>query len=110
MTITFRTDQDATDAPADVVGRARSTAACSGFGQRVVAFTGWRSPKGRWYALAAGTRAVTSVTISGDITTSRAGRTPAVPTDGPPRIKVRARLATGARLTGIGPPVRTEEH
>ncbi|MFD7200622.1 hypothetical protein [Streptomyces sp. NPDC059893] len=47
VTITFRTDQDATDAPADVVGRVRSTAACSRFGQHVVAFTGWRSPKGR---------------------------------------------------------------
>ncbi|MFB7755753.1 hypothetical protein ACFC18_40115 [Streptomyces sp. NPDC056121] len=108
VTVTMRTAQEATDAPAGLVARARSTAACSRFGQHIVAFTDWRSPKGRWYALVAGSRAVTRVTISGGITTSRAGRTLALPADGPPRIKVSARLATGARLTGIGPPDRAE--
>ncbi len=107
VTVTLRTAQDATDAPADVVARARSTAACSRFGQHIVAFTGWRSPKSRWYALVAGSRAVTGITISGDITASKAGRTLALPADGRPRIKVSARLATGGRLTGIGPPIRS---
>ncbi|MFI6408467.1 hypothetical protein [Streptomyces sp. NPDC050548] len=104
VTVSFRTGGSAPAAPARTVARAHATASCSRFGQHVVAASGWRSPNGHWYALAAGSRAVTSLTVSGDITTTKQSRTLAVPAPHDPHITVRARLATGEGLNGLGTP------
>ncbi|MFI6408473.1 hypothetical protein [Streptomyces sp. NPDC050548] len=84
--------------------RARETVACGRFGQHVVAASGWCSPNGHWYALAADSRTVTSLTVSGDITTTKRSRTLAVPAPRDPHIIVRARLAGGEGLDGVGTP------
>ncbi|MFJ5778962.1 hypothetical protein [Streptomyces sp. NPDC093094] len=85
-----------------VVGRETATAACSRFGQHVAAVTSWRSSAGRSYVLAAGSRAVTGLVVTGDVSASRPGRTPAVRAPGDAAARVTARLATGGPLAGIG--------
>ncbi|NEB67461.1 hypothetical protein G3I39_10425, partial [Streptomyces fulvissimus] len=45
-------------APAAVVADRNDTALCSRFGQHILAGTHWKSASGRWYVLAAGSRAV----------------------------------------------------
>lgn len=101
VTVTLRVAGDGAKAPARPVSRVRSTALCSRFGQHIAAGTVWRSPRGNWYALAAGSRAVTSLTVSGDVTATTSARTLAVPTPRKPRFKVSARLATGDRMDGV---------
>ncbi|GGX57728.1 hypothetical protein [Streptomyces fructofermentans] len=102
VTVALRTPSTAPDTPARVAGRATSTAACGRFGQHVVSAAPWRSPAGRWYVLAAGSRAVTRITLSGDVTASRAGSTLAARAPGKPEVRVSARLTTGESLDGIG--------
>ncbi|MFJ6084727.1 hypothetical protein ACIQI8_25320 [Streptomyces sp. NPDC092369] len=102
VTVTLRTSRDSLTAPARRVAGARSTAACSRFGQHVVAATGWRSPRGHWFVVAAGSRAVTGLTVTGAVSASKEGRTLALPAPGKPRVDVRARLATGESLDAVG--------
>jgi hypothetical protein len=102
VTVSFRTSGHAPGAPARTVARAHATAACSRFGQHVVAASGWRSPNGHWFALAAGSRAVTRLSVTGDVTITKQARTLAVPAPHDPRITVRARLSTGETLDAVG--------
>ncbi|MGW1208575.1 hypothetical protein ACWD5F_02945 [Streptomyces sp. NPDC002499] len=102
VTVTLRTSRDAQTAPARTVAEARSTAACSRFGQHVVAATGWQSPRGHWFVLAAGSRAVTGLSVTGAVSATKTGRTLALPAPGKPRVDVRARLATGESLDAVG--------
>ncbi|WP_330461588.1 hypothetical protein OIB37_34805 [Streptomyces sp. NBC_00820] len=96
--------------PARVVARVRSTAACSRFGQNVLAQARWRSPQGRWYVLAAGSRAVTRLTLtptgsgtgSGGVDeASRSGHTLAVRVPEGATTRVRGRLASGEELPEV---------
>ncbi|MFJ9724761.1 hypothetical protein ACIRP3_18625 [Streptomyces sp. NPDC101209] len=103
VTVTLRTSRDTPTAPARTVARARKTAACSRFGQNIAATTGWRSPRGHWYVLAAGSRAVTHLSVSGDASATNEGRTLDVPAPRRPRTHVRATLSTGEQLNGLGP-------
>ncbi|MFI0510848.1 hypothetical protein ACH3Y9_14170 [Streptomyces sp. WSLK1-5] len=105
-TVTLRTSRDTPDAPALVISREQSTAVCSRFGQHVASATGWRSPKGRWYVLAAGSRAVTALTVDGTVSTHRPGQTLSVPAPPHPNVRVRADLVTGAHLRGLVPSAR----
>ena len=104
VTVSFRTSRYAPAEPGRTVARARATAACSRFGQHVVAASGWRSPKGHWYALAAGSRAVTRLSVSGDVTVTKQARTLAAPAAHKPRVTVRAHLSTGEDLDAVGTP------
>ncbi|MFH8989520.1 hypothetical protein [Streptomyces sp. NPDC017940] len=85
-----------------VVARARSTAACGRFGQHVVASTTWRADSGRRYVLAAGSREVTGIDASGDVSASGSGRTFAEPAPRGARVQVRARLSGGGTLAPVG--------
>ncbi|MGW6710080.1 hypothetical protein ACWGDE_35040 [Streptomyces sp. NPDC054956] len=89
--------------PPQDVARARSTAACGRFGQHLLAGTRWRSPAGRWYLLAAGSREVAAITVDGPVRAETAGRDLAVPVPGPqgPSPVLTARLASGARITAV---------
>ncbi|MFE3166045.1 hypothetical protein ACFXI4_24040, partial [Streptomyces sp. NPDC059224] len=100
----LRTSRDGPAEPVRTVAGARSTGACSRFGQHVVAATGRRSPKGRCFVLAAGSRAVTSLRLTGDVFATQDGRTPARPAPGQPHVTVRAWLATGHDLDGLDQP------
>lgn len=102
-TVTLRTSADGPGAPARTLSRARSTAVCGRFGRHVAAATGWRSPTNKWYVLAAGSRAVTGLTIGGSVSAREPGRTLAVPAPPHPRVTVRAALLTGADLPGVAP-------
>ncbi|MYS14791.1 hypothetical protein GTW73_12615, partial [Streptomyces sp. SID4982] len=68
----------------------------------VVARTRWQSPRGHWYVLAAGSRAVTSLSLTGDVTAARSGRTLAVGAAEDARTRVRARLTSGEKLPEVG--------
>ncbi|MET9125550.1 hypothetical protein [Streptomyces sp. NPDC004528] len=89
-------------APAEVVGTARSTAACSRFGQHVVADVHWRARSGHWYVLAAGSRAVTRIDVTGEVTARQRGRTLAVRAPRDSRLRVSARLDNGTSLAPVG--------
>lgn len=102
VTVSLRTSRDRGDAPGRVVARVASTALCSRFGQHVVAATEWRSPDGHAYVLAAGSRAVSRIALTGDVRTAKSGNTLAVPAPDRARFGVRARLATGEDLAGVG--------
>ncbi|MFJ8141353.1 hypothetical protein [Streptomyces sp. NPDC096013] len=104
VTVSLRTSRYAPGEPARTVARAHATAACSRFGQHVVVASGWRSPNGHWYALAAGSRAVTRLAVSGDVTVTKQARTLAVPAPRTPRVTVRAQLSTGEDLDAVGTP------
>ncbi|WP_063792491.1 hypothetical protein [Streptomyces atriruber] len=97
----FRTSTEAATAPAKVVGRARSTAACSRFGQHVVADTRWTAGSGHRYLLAAGSREVTRIMVTGDVDTERRGRALAVRAPEDARVTVRAHLADGEDLDEV---------
>jgi hypothetical protein len=104
--VTLRTSGDEPDEAARVVSRERSSAVCTRFGQHVAAATGWRSPKGKWYVLAAGSRAVTALTIDGAVSARRQGRSLSVPAPPHPNVTLRANLSTGGQLRGLVPVAR----
>lgn len=97
--------------PPQDVARSRETAACGRFGQHLVAGTRWRSPAGRWYLLAAGSREVVGITAAGAVRAEATGRTLAVPAPAPapvsaagpqgPADTLTGRLASGARITAV---------
>ncbi|MFE3996979.1 hypothetical protein ACFXPW_35610 [Streptomyces goshikiensis] len=88
--------------PPQDVARAPDTAACGRFGQHLLAGTRWRSPAGRWYLLAAGSREVTGITASGAVRAEVRGRTLAAPA-GPEAaaVELTGRLASGGRVTAL---------
>ncbi|MFK8844023.1 hypothetical protein [Streptomyces sp. Ac-502] len=85
-----------------VVARERSTAACGRFGQHVVASAGWRAKSGHTYLLAAGSRAVTGIEVTGAVRASEEGRVLAVRAPAGARVQVGARLAGGGEAAEIG--------
>ncbi|MFE9560720.1 hypothetical protein ACFYM0_06380 [Streptomyces sp. NPDC006487] len=89
--------------PPQDVARSSDTAACGRFGQHLLAGTRWKSPAGRWYLLAAGSREVVGITAAGAVRAEAAGRTLTVPVAGPqgPAPDLTGRLASGARITAI---------
>ncbi|MGW1281655.1 hypothetical protein ACWD4V_32485 [Streptomyces tsukubensis] len=93
--------------PGTVVARARSTAACSRFGQHVLAGVRWRSPAGQEYLLAAGSRAVTGISASGAAVATARGTTlaAALPEDARGAVRLTARLREGGTLAPLGGPV-----
>ncbi|MEW2547397.1 hypothetical protein AB0910_16755 [Streptomyces sp. NPDC047002] len=90
-------------APGTFAGKARNTSACSRFGQNVVAGVRWRSPAGHSYLLAAGSRAVTSISTSGGVRASAGARTLAVRDPAAGSVRLTARLSTGGTLQGVAP-------
>lgn len=100
--ISFRTPASSPTAPVDVVGQARSTAACSRFGQHVVAGAHWRSPAGHWYVVGAGSREVTGIAASGGAKGEQRGTTFAERAPKTARVELTARLKTGDSLKELG--------
>ncbi|MFF1379375.1 hypothetical protein [Streptomyces sp. NPDC058308] len=94
----FRTSAQSATAPAQIVGRARATAACSRFGQHVVADARWTSGSGHRFLLAAGSREVTRISVTGDVDAAKRGRLLAVRAPKDAWVTVRARLADGQEL------------
>ncbi|MEU0126391.1 hypothetical protein [Streptomyces sp. NPDC006289] len=87
--------------PAEVVADRRNTALCSRFGQHVVAGTHWRSPTGAWYVLAAGSRAVRGIEVTGSVLGTAQGQTLALPARRDARFRVNARLRDGGTMPSV---------
>ncbi|MFG2453856.1 hypothetical protein [Streptomyces sp. M41(2017)] len=100
--VLLRLPASSPSAPAREVARARSTAACSRFGQHVVADAHWRSRAGHWYLLAAGSRAVTGIEVTGAVRARQDGRTLAVRAPEGARPGLTARLENGSSLAPVG--------
>ncbi|MEV6682073.1 hypothetical protein AB0N09_35185 [Streptomyces erythrochromogenes] len=84
------------------VARARSTAACGRFGQHLLAGFRWRSPAGRWYLLAAGSRQIGAITATGAVRAGAAARTLTAPWPGPDGpVSLTGTLAGGGTVTAL---------
>ncbi len=88
-------------APGVVVADRSDTALCSRFGQHVLAGTHWRAPSGRWYVLAAGSRAVSRIEATGAVRGSADGTTLAVPAPKNAEVELTARLREGGTLPAV---------
>ncbi|QDQ09827.1 hypothetical protein [Streptomyces spectabilis] len=91
-------------APARLVARDRSTAACSRFGQHIVARAAWTTAAGRRYLLAAGSRDIRELTVTGDARATEDGNTLAVRVPKDAAVSVRGRTEDGANLRAVGGP------
>ncbi|MFF7202785.1 hypothetical protein [Streptomyces sp. NPDC008141] len=100
--VQFQPPAGSATAPGVVVAEAKDSAACSRFGQHVLAGTHWRSPSGRWFLLAAGSRAVTRISASGAVTAGAAGPTMAVPARRDARVTLSGRMRGGEGLSALG--------
>ncbi|MFE9044765.1 hypothetical protein ACFYOG_28170 [Streptomyces sp. NPDC007818] len=82
------------------------TAACSRFGQHLLAGTYWTAPSGARYYLAAGSRALTAITARGPVSATVRGRVLAVRThaDGP--VRLTGAVPGSGELRGWGEPER----
>ncbi|MEU8679366.1 hypothetical protein [Streptomyces sp. NPDC048560] len=87
--------------PATVVADRGDTALCSRFGQHILAGTRWKAPSGRWYVLAAGSRAVIRIEASGPVRGSADGRTLAVRAPRSAPVGLTARLHSGGTLSAV---------
>ncbi|MFI6346049.1 hypothetical protein [Streptomyces sp. NPDC050560] len=100
--VQFQQPASSPTAPGTLVAKAKDTALCSRFGQHILADTHWKSPDGKWYVLAAGSRQVAHITVSGGAEADGKGTTLALAAPRDARVDVRGELSTGARLKALG--------
>ncbi|GHJ38086.1 hypothetical protein [Streptomyces sp. TS71-3] len=86
-----------------VVGEARNSPVCGTRLPRLLAGVLWRAPSGSWYLLAAGTRDVASVTVSGAVRGSAQGPSLALHAHKGARPELAGRLANGTPVTAVTP-------
>lgn len=87
--------------PAVVVADRDDTALCSRFGQHVLAGTHWKAASGRWYVLAAGSRAVTRIEAGGAVRGAAGGPTLAVRAPRDADVELTASLREGGTLAAV---------
>ncbi|WP_063740649.1 hypothetical protein [Streptomyces flavochromogenes] len=93
--------EDAHSRPVRVPGPAREdTAACSRFGQHLLAGTYWTAPSGARYFLAAGSRAVTTVTARGPVSATVRGQVLAVRTNADGQVRLTGTVPGSGELRG----------
>ncbi|WP_411084717.1 hypothetical protein [Streptomyces sp. cmx-18-6] len=88
-------------APAAVVADRDDTALCSRFGQHVLAGTHWRAASGRWYVLAAGSRAVDRIEATGQARGAASGPTLAVRAPRDASVQLTGTLREGGTLAAV---------
>lgn len=88
-------------APAAVVADRNDTALCSRFGQHILAGTHWKAESGRWYVLAAGSRAVNRIEATGQVRGTAGGPTLAVRAPRDASVQLTARLREGGTLAAV---------
>ncbi|MFE3516728.1 hypothetical protein [Streptomyces sp. NPDC059166] len=93
VVVQFLPPETARPGRAHVVSEIRDTALCSRFGQHIVAGTRWRAPNGSWYVVAAGSRAVGRIEVTGAVRGSAERPVLAVraPRDAPFRLRAELR-------------------
>lgn len=87
--------------PAAVVADRDDTALCSRFGQHVLASTRWKAASGRWYVLAAGSRAVTRIEATGAVRGTADGPTFAARAPHDAEVELTAALREGGTLAAV---------
>ncbi|WP_329274989.1 hypothetical protein [Streptomyces sp. NBC_00691] len=101
-------DRDRPPTPVRVPGPAPAdTAACSRFGQHMLAGTYWTAPSGVRYYLAAGSRALTSVTAGGAVSATARGPLLAVRTNASGAVRLTGSVAGSGELRGWGEEERS---
>ncbi|MFB7545303.1 hypothetical protein ACFC0N_35995 [Streptomyces zaomyceticus] len=94
---------DARSRPVRVPGPTpEDTAACSRFGQHLLAGTYWTAPSGARYYLAAGSRALTTVTARGPVSAAVRGQVLAVRTDATGQVRLTGTVPGSGELRGWG--------
>ncbi|MCX5231197.1 hypothetical protein [Streptomyces sp. NBC_00233] len=94
---------DAHSRPVRVPGPApEDTAACSRFGQHLLAGTYWTAPSGARYYLAGGSRAVTAITARGPVSATVRGQALAVRTDTADEVRLTGTVPGSGELRGWG--------
>lgn len=101
VTVWFQPPGTGPGSPGTAAAGARDTAACSRFGQHVVAGTKWRAPDGTWWVVAAGSRATARLSVAGG---GADGPTAAVRVSRATPVKVTAFHADGSPFTPPGAP------
>lgn len=87
--------------PATVVADRNDTALCSRFGQHILAGTHWKAASGRWYVVAAGSRAVDRIEATGQVRGTAGGPTLAVRAPRDASVELTARLREGGTLAAV---------
>ncbi|MFF6910453.1 hypothetical protein ACFY9Q_31490 [Streptomyces sp. NPDC012389] len=87
--------------PAAVVADRDDTALCSRFGQHILAGTHWKAASGRWYVLAAGSRAVNRIEAAGQVRGTAGGPTLAVRAPRDASVQLTAGLRGGGTLAAV---------
>ena len=94
---------DARSRPVRVPGpTSEDTAACSRFGQHLLAGTYWTAPSGARYYLAVGSRALTTVTARGPVSAAVRGQVLAVRTNATGQVRLTGTVPGSGELRGWG--------
>ncbi|MFJ9408417.1 hypothetical protein [Streptomyces sp. NPDC101393] len=88
-------------APGAVAARAEGGTACGPRGPRVLAGVLWKAPDGRWWLLAAGSKAVSSIRATGGVQGEVTGRLLAVPSKAGDRAELDGQLADGKKIRAL---------
>jgi hypothetical protein len=87
--------------PGAVAAKAEDSAACGAKDPKVLAGVLWKSKSDKWYLLAAGNEAFTSVAVSGGVTGSADGNVLAVPARPGAQAQLDGKLADGAKVASL---------
>jgi hypothetical protein len=97
-TVQFVPPSTPPSAPGALAGSQSNGASCTRYAPDVMAGVMWRSPASRWYLVAAGTPAVTSLSASGPITSEAHGPLLTAPAPRGSRPTLTARTSSGLTL------------
>ncbi|MFJ2671738.1 hypothetical protein [Streptomyces sp. NPDC087525] len=100
--VQFQRPASAANAPGTVVAEKGNTASCGRYGQHILAGTRWKSPSGKWFLLAAGSRDVTRIEATGSVRADAKATTLAVRAPREGSVRLSARLTGGGGLRAIG--------
>ncbi|MFG2141304.1 hypothetical protein [Streptomyces sp. NPDC048650] len=89
--------------PGQIAGRAADTGACGRFGRQVVGAAHWQAKSGKWYLLAAGSRGVGGIDVTGGVRAVGKGATLAVPAPRGASAEVSGRWADGRSVRAVRP-------
>lgn len=88
-------------APGAVAARAEDSPDCGARRPRVLAGVLWRSPSGRWYVLAAGSRQFASLSVTGGVSGRSEGRLLVLPAGEGVRPRLHGLLRDGSRVGSL---------
>ncbi|PJN05032.1 hypothetical protein CG740_03990 [Streptomyces sp. CB01201] len=99
--VRFQPPTTAAREPGTLIADARDTSYCSRFNQHLLADARWSAPSGTPYLLAAGSRAVTRITVTGQVRADGTGTTLAVKAPPGRSADISGVLSTGRTLGAV---------